>query len=119
MTRTWHFFAVRAATTFGFVWQWQKQKGNVIVTSSPFDFYFDCISDARVNGYTGRLPAATKAPLERSPSLRPATKHISPAVSAAEPPNDTMRVISVSPTSRQKRRDSDLRGADEASHEPS
>jgi hypothetical protein len=34
------------------------------VTSAPFDFYFDCVSDARENGYTGPMPAGPKLPLD-------------------------------------------------------
>ena len=69
MTTSWRFFAVRARTPSGFKWQWQKKVSAAAVTSPPFDFYFDCVSNARDNGYAGPLPSGPKAPLERLPTL--------------------------------------------------
>ena len=64
----WEFFAVRAARPSGFTWQWQKQGTRVPATSAPFDYYFDCISDARGKGYAGPLPAGPKLPLKFLPT---------------------------------------------------
>jgi hypothetical protein len=70
MRTSWHFIAVRADTPTGFMWHWQKQGAAVPVTSGPFAFYFDCISDARDKGYIGPLPAGPKTPIERLPGVR-------------------------------------------------
>lgn len=68
---SWNFFAVLGALPAEFKWQWQKQGAGPPVTSPPFDFYFDCISDARVYGYAGPLPPGTKVarqPLQFDPT---------------------------------------------------
>ena len=105
MTTSWHFFAVSAATQTGFAWQWQKKRDNKEpVTSASFDFYFDCISDARANGYAGPLPAGPKVPLQRLPVGPLET----PGVLAALPPKGrsgqgVMTVTAVSPLDVKRR----------------
>ena len=99
---TWHFLAVRAATPFGFTWQWQKQNGKTVVTSVPFDFYFDCVSDARDNGYAGPLPAAPKVPFPRLPEVTPGMKVMAALAPKAKPTNLVMTVRALAAT--QKRR---------------
>ena len=82
MQTTWHFFAVRASTPSGFTWQWQKERRDSgLVTSELFDFYFDCVSDARENGYYGPLPSGPKVPLSRAPARAARTKR-APAAGA-------------------------------------
>src|SRR5688572_10755200 len=61
MHTPWLFFAIAATTPSGFTWQWQK-KADRTLTSGHFDFYFDCVADARANGYTGPLPTGPKVP---------------------------------------------------------
>ena len=68
ITSSWDFYAVQATTSFGFMWQWRRQGGTSDVTSAPFAFYFDCIADARENGYEGRLPLGPKEPLLHLPA---------------------------------------------------
>lgn len=63
MSASWQFFAVTAATASGFMWQWEKRSAEEILKGAAFAFYFDCISDARDNGYAGPLPAGPKVPL--------------------------------------------------------
>jgi hypothetical protein len=70
MTTSWHFFAVRAVNSFGFGWQWRKQSSKAATTSLPFDFYFDCVSDARGHGYAGPLPPAPKIPVSKTIAVR-------------------------------------------------
>jgi len=67
MRTSWHFIAVRADTPSGFTWHWQKQGPKVPVTSAPFAFYFDCVSDARDKGYSGSLPPGPRTPIEQLP----------------------------------------------------
>ena len=64
---SWNFFAVLGAIPSEFKWQWQKQGGGPVVTSPPFDFYFDCITDARVYGYAGPLPPGAKVARQQLP----------------------------------------------------
>jgi len=49
------------------MWHWQKQGPKAPVTSAPFAFYFDCVSDARDKGYVGPLPRGPRTPVERLP----------------------------------------------------
>jgi hypothetical protein len=107
LATSWHFFAVRAHTASGFTWQWQKQGATVPVTSSPFDFYFDCVSNARENGYDGPLPAGPKAPLQRLPIAPTKTGR----VSAPLPPSASNVVMTVTEVSADdvKRRATDRR----------
>ena len=67
MRTSWHFIAVRADTPSGFTWHWQKQGNKAPVTSAPFAYYFDCVSDARRKGYIGPLPTGPRTPIERLP----------------------------------------------------
>ena len=100
---TWHFLAVRARTPFGFTWQWQKQNGKTIVASVPFDFYFDCVSDARDNGYMGPLPAAPKMPFPRLPDVTPGMKVMAALAPKAKPASLVMTVRAMT-AAKQKRR---------------
>lgn len=100
MPKSWHFFAVRAATPSGFRWQWQKQGTPVIVTSVPFDYYFDCISNARDNGYAGPPPGGPKVPLQHLPTGQIEAKTRSPPPSH----NVVMNVTAVSAGDVKKRR---------------
>jgi len=67
-TRVWDFYAVHAPTAFGFTWHWRREGADPTVTSAPFTFYFDCIADARANGYAGSLPRGPKVPLLHLPA---------------------------------------------------
>jgi hypothetical protein len=67
MTTSWQFFAVSDAASTGFSWHWQKRGAKVFRTSAAFDFYFDCVADARAHGYVGALPAGPKVPLQHLP----------------------------------------------------
>ena len=67
MSASWKFFAVSAPTASGFTWQWEKRGPEEILMGAPFSFYFDCVSDARKNGYAGPLPAGPKVPLAHLP----------------------------------------------------
>jgi hypothetical protein len=93
MTTSWHFFAVRAVNSFGFGWQWRKQSSKAAMTSLPFDFYFDCVSDARSHGYAGPLPPAPKIPLERLPAV---SKGIAARVPAAGSTQSVMTLVALS-----------------------
>ena len=84
MTISWQFFAILAATPRGFTWHWQRQ-GTKTVTSAAFDFYFDCISDARRHGYRGELPPGPHAALERLPTSRAMTEHVLAPEKSATP----------------------------------
>ena len=64
---SWQFLAVEAATLSGFVWYWRRQRGAETLTSKAFALYFECIADARDNGYAGVLPAGPKTPLRGLP----------------------------------------------------
>ena len=99
MNTPWHFFAIVAKTSNGFTWQWQKNE-NPTLTSRHFDFYFDCVADARANGYDGPLPAGPRAPLHRPPDTIANTKVLpmtalsshtrrAPVVMAARPGSNT------------------------------
>jgi hypothetical protein len=65
MQASWQLFAVFADTPSGFTWRWQKERASVPVASAAFHYYFDCVSDARANGYTGPRPPGPKVPVER------------------------------------------------------
>jgi len=68
VTTSWQFFAVSAPTRSGFTWHWHRIGTGAPVTSVPFNFYFDCVSDARKKGYAGQLPTGPKVPLPRLPT---------------------------------------------------
>jgi hypothetical protein len=80
MGASWQFFAVLADTPSGFTWRWQKERASVRVASAAFHYYFDCVSDARANGYSGPLPRGPKVPVERLP------EHTVGTQTAAAPP---------------------------------
>jgi hypothetical protein len=65
---SWQFLAVQAPTASGFVWYWRRQRAAQTLTSKPFPFYFECIADARRQGYAGTLPAGPKTPLHGLPN---------------------------------------------------
>jgi hypothetical protein len=106
MTKSWHFFAVRAATPSGFRWHWQKQGAKVPVTSIAFEFYFDCISNARDKGYAGPLPAGPKAPLQHLPT-GPIDTQRAPVALPPSSNNFVMTVTAVSALDVRKRRTSE------------
>ena len=97
MHTPWFFFAIAANTPTGFTWQWQKAASPTL-TSGHFDFYFDCVADARAHGYTGPLPPGPKVPLRSVPDMpdmpakalpamtRPAPKRSAPVVMATKRP---------------------------------
>src|SRR5687767_2213921 len=66
MDTPWRFFAIVTTSPPGFTWQWQK-KADPTVTSRHFNFYFDCVADARATGYIGRRPPGPKGPLRCVP----------------------------------------------------
>ena len=71
MHTSWQFHAVRADNAFGFKWYWQRRyaDGSSSQTEMPFDYYYDCIEDARRHGYRGPLPAGPQVALLRLPTL--------------------------------------------------
>ena len=70
MSKTsWEFFAVKDASPSGFTWQWRKHGADGVTVSAAFSFYFDCLSDARANGYAGTPPGGPKAPVPRVPAV--------------------------------------------------
>ncbi|MGZ9013837.1 MAG: hypothetical protein ACXW2L_16435 [Burkholderiales bacterium] len=93
MPKSWHFFAVRAATPSGFRWQWQKQ-GTTVIVSAPFDYYFDCISNARDKGYAGPPPAGPNVPLQHLPTGRSKRTRISRAASTSHDVVMTVAAVS-------------------------
>ena len=99
---TWHFLAVRAITPFGFTWQWQKQNTKAVVTSVPFDFYFDCVADARDKGYAGPLPTAPKVPFPRLPNVTPGMKVMAGLAPKTKPASLVMTVRAMT-AAKQKR----------------
>ncbi|HUP94212.1 MAG TPA: hypothetical protein VM164_04845 [Burkholderiales bacterium] len=103
---TWQFIAVRAVTPFGFTWQWQNQNDKTVVTSVPFDFYFDCILDARDNGYAGALPAGVKVPFPRLPDVTPGLKVMAALAPKAKPAKlaMTVRALTAAPQKRRASR---------------
>lgn len=83
-TTSWQFLAIQAQTPSGFVWYWRRQRAEETLTSKAFAFYFECIADARGQGYAGVLPAGPKTPLQHLPK-EPAQPGLSiRAVSAKE-----------------------------------
>ena len=104
MDTQWHFFATVASAPPGFTWQWQK-KADHTVTSRPFNFYFDCVTDARANGYIGPLPPGPKVPLRCLPHDPDEAKAASAAVrSSARSKPVTMPVVPMSKTRTLKRK---------------
>lgn len=69
LRKSWQFFAVASNAPHGFTWRWQSEGpgSKTAVTGAAFEYYFDCIFDARQNGYTGPLPAGPRVPLKRWP----------------------------------------------------
>ena len=65
----WHFYAVQSPEPSGFTWQWRRQLRDATVTSRLFAFYFDCVSDARKNGYEGTLPRVRGEALPSLPGV--------------------------------------------------
>ena len=76
MHTPWLFLAIAAKTPTGFTWQWQKV-ADPTLTSRHFDFYFDCVADARANGYTGPLPPGPKVALRGLPDMPAPAKALS------------------------------------------
>jgi hypothetical protein len=99
MKTSWHFIAVRADTPSGFMWHWQKEGAKTPVTSAPFAFYFDCVSDARDKGYIGPLPAGPRAPIEHLPGGAAAGRS-----TRSEPGSIVMTVTGVSAVDARRRR---------------
>ncbi|MGZ5175056.1 MAG: hypothetical protein ACXWIS_12805 [Burkholderiales bacterium] len=71
MSISWYFHAVRARNAFGFRWYWQKRGTGAAPSqqSTPFNYYYDCIEDARKHGFRGPLPAGPKVARARLPEL--------------------------------------------------
>lgn len=92
---SWSFFAVSGTLPSEFRWQWQKQGAAPAVTSPLFDFYFDCISDARANGYAGPLPPGPRAARAQLP-FAPAQAGRAPAPQSAKS-NNVMMTVSAMP----------------------
>ena len=69
MSLRWYFHAVRAANAFGFTWHWRcdSPDGSTAGSRLPFDYYYDCVEDARRQGYRGPLPPGPKVALSRLP----------------------------------------------------
>ena len=69
MSPGWYFHAVRATNAFGFTWHWQCRRadGSIFRSRVPFDYYYDCIEDARKQGYRGPLPPGPRVALRRLP----------------------------------------------------
>ena len=105
MSTVWHFFAVRAPTPAGFRWYWQSEGAPMAVTSGPFDFYYDCLCDARRMGYTGPLPTASRLPLPRLPGGHAETALTPPGASSRRSRDDlVMQVKAVSSVEVERRR---------------
>lgn len=53
----WKFVAVTAKGAAGFAWQWQKvEEGRAVKESTKcFDYYYECVQDARTHGYDGTI----------------------------------------------------------------
>jgi hypothetical protein len=56
--KIWKFFAVPASGTSRFGWRWREENQGRPARESEkaFDLYFDCVQDARDNGYSGPNP---------------------------------------------------------------
>ena len=69
MRSRWCFHAVCATNAFGFTWHWQCRRpdGSTSRSRVPFDYYYDCIEDARKQGYRGPLPPGPKVALSALP----------------------------------------------------
>ena len=69
MRSRWCFHAVCATNVFGFTWHWQCRRpdGSTSRSRVPFAYYYDCIEDARKQGYRGPLPAGPKVALSHLP----------------------------------------------------
>jgi hypothetical protein len=69
MSPKWSFHAVCATNAFGFTWNWQccRPDGSTSKSRVPFDYYYDCIEDARKLGYRGPLPAGPSVALGSLP----------------------------------------------------
>ncbi len=71
MNKSWHFHAVRSNNAFGFRWIWRyvRTDGSSVQSLIPRDYYYDCIQDAREQGYRGPFPAGPKAALDALPEF--------------------------------------------------
>src|SRR5687767_15107217 len=104
MDTPWCFFAIVTTSPPGFTWQRQK-KADPTVTSRHFNFYFDCVADARANGYIGPLPPGPKVPLRCLPHDPDEAKAASTAVrSSARSKAVTMPQVPMSKTKIAKRK---------------
>lgn len=54
----WEFVAIPCAHAPGFHWRWcaRKRDGARAESERTFELYFDCVQDARRNGYAGAMP---------------------------------------------------------------
>ncbi len=62
-TVVWRFVAMPAGTHSGYVWHWlcENGRGEVLDRSTGgYRFYYDCLENARMRGYTG-LPRSVGA----------------------------------------------------------
>ena len=82
----WSFYAVSARTATGLAWYWQSRRRDGSASRSiAFDYYYDCITDARKHGYRGALPRGPSAPLKRLPELTPREAALRMVVNAVAP----------------------------------
>ena len=71
MATSWYFYALRADNACGFTWHWRRQRqSSPLLHSGPFDYYYDCIADARKRGYRGAFPAGPRRPVKSLPATR-------------------------------------------------
>jgi hypothetical protein len=49
-------FSEKAPNLNGFLWKWRSAEGDR-VSNASFNFYFDCVTDARRHGYEPDMPA--------------------------------------------------------------
>ena len=90
----WQIFAVIAKTPSGFKWQWRRLGGTSAATSVMFDFYFDCITNARTHGYAGPLVVGPNVPLVRSAAdLTPGGDLAMKVTPLTRTPNDRGRAV--------------------------
>lgn len=55
--QTWKFLAVPSRASAGFAWRWRQEADDRTRESErTFELYYDCLEDARANGYAGDNP---------------------------------------------------------------
>lgn len=58
----WHIEPVFQTSNDKFVWRWRKVQshGKPQVSRSTFEYYYDCVQDAREHGYTPAEPVVMR-----------------------------------------------------------